>query len=431
MPDAAAYLQRHIEDLVGVRSGSIAAAQGEWAQRVQLQLLRAARRAGPDTTKGQFYSTAAKLPNLIPFLAAQIYPYALGARVDKVWQNILQPFTLTYPAIALRNPANFDYVLRGFADTAKQLATNMGGLQRFLVSKGLAPADQPFEAHKWMREGLDRSAARRLGRNAIEGLNRAAMFFYSKSDEATRMIAYHVARRIAEDAKRGVPRALDVLQEAGPGWRSEILEKLSRGRDVTDDVAAWLNGYTSFNYNRVSMSEYGRFFGSLMSTFTKWPLSLLGDIAYRVDKGTAAGARLSPEMMRLGMKYLGPWLGLAGVHHLVADDIEQSPVAQNVVGRDLASAAPLGSLSSLLKGGPIASAPVPRLVGETLHAGVNRGPEAAGVTLLRQMPQFVPGGVVLRFMYRDLPMWSGEEPEKGGPGRLLLDDLGIERDEQD
>lgn len=427
-PEASGYITRLIHDLVGVREGSAAAAQGEFGRRIQMNLWRAARRAGEYTATGKMYLQLAKLPDAISFFSSQLYAYGLGMRVDKFLENLTQPLTLTIPSIGIRNGG---YVMRGAADMlvhfGKGLRRGEPSLKEFLESKGLNPPDQPFESSRWLREGLERSPLRRAGQAVLEGSSRAAMLLYQQSDIMTRGITYHAARRVAEDVMSGklAGRNLEIiLEEMGSGYRNLIREKLERGEDITQTVAEWMNAHTMFNYNRVSMSEYGRFMGSLFSTFSKWPTSIIGDLASRVDRVSRGDARLGPEMMRTGVKYLVPWLVLKGLHGAVSEELDESPMAQMIVGKDLSKPAPIRSAT-----GGLISAPLPRAVTEVGVKLIEDDPAAAGAAALRNMLPFTPGGVWIRMLYKDFPMWRGEQPDRGNPLELLLRDTGISEED--
>lgn len=418
-PEAAGYLDRYVEDLVGVRAGSAAAAQGEWLTRFQILAARRARTSRPGSAQQMYWRMAGRLPDALPFMAAQIYPYALGMKASKLTQNLLSPVVLGMPTLGIRNS---HLVIQGVADLIRVGPREMA---RILRREGLAPADQPFEAHRWLAEGLERSPLKRYGRGALEAVNKLAMHMYQKTDDLTRGVTYFAARRLAEDMRRGVPRALEALDRMGPGYAASVREQLARGEDVSREVAAWLNGYTQFNYNRAAMSEYGRFMGSLFSTFSKWPTSIAGDFAGHIDRGTRDG-KLPAELMKLGWKYLGPWLALLGAQRVLLEPAaESTPELEAVVGRDITAAAPGSSLRSLLKGD--LAGPLPRAAGEVASAATSDEPEKLGAALLRNMAPFMPGGVVLRFYYDDLPTWRGESTagKTETPMRRLLEDLGI------
>jgi hypothetical protein len=411
-PEAAAYIQRHIEDLVGVRDGSAAAAQGRLFNSLQLKLLRAARRAGNGPT-GWLIRGAAKFPDLVAALQAQVYPFALGLRVDKILENLTSPYLLTLPTLG---PRGLKYVAQGTFDAV----LSMFKTRRLLLSKGLMPADQPFEAHRWMHEGLSASPIRELGSKALNGLNRFCMFAYQQTDMLTRGITYHTARRMAADMRAGNPGALHLLQEMDPGYQKLVAAKLEAGGDVTDDVAKWLNGYTQFNYNRASMSEYGRFMGHMFSTFSKWPTSIAGDFAYRVEKGLDEG-RLTPEMMKLGMKYFAPLLSLyaadKALEHLADLSPEESGRMEMLIGKGgLSGLAPVGAIFGI-----VTSAPLPSLAADFWTADA----EEIGSVFRRQFARFTPGGTLLRLWYRDLPGWIDDEPTSRAVGTVLTEDLGL------
>ena len=55
---------------------------------------------------------------------------------------------------------------------------------------------------------------------------------------------------------------------------------------------------TQFNYNRTTLSEYGRYMGPVFTMFTKWPLSIAGDVRSKLLN--------EKQYKKAATKYLGP-----------------------------------------------------------------------------------------------------------------------------
>lgn len=432
-PVSAAYIRNYIEDLVGVRSGSAAELRGKFGDRLQLAAMRRARRATGQAEK-TFYTAIARVPDLMPRVSQHMYSYYLGAKLHKVLENVTSPFTVGLASTGARSTGHW---LGGTADVIRAWS-GKGGAKRMkqeLVERGLMPADQPFEAHRWMREGLERSPVKRLGTKALDGLNRFVMFAYQQSDAITRGITLNTSKRFASGMQRGDATAMRVLDDMSPGYRAEVQELLGRGEDPTDSIARWLNGYTQFNYNRASMSEYGRFMGGLFSTFSKWPTSTFGEIAYRVGAAHDSGV-WTPHMTKLAQKYFGPWIALQAVSRVIRaeGDVERAadPTASvpswQEMNPQLAQAVPdPGRLSPFgTLGGLVTSAPGPRGAYDVSKKIVDGQPNAAAAAALRAALPFAPGSVVLRFFVEDLPAWGGETPQaKTAP--YILQEMGLRK----
>lgn len=436
-PISAEYIRRYVEDIVGVRAGSAAEMRGEAGARIQLFLMRKARRATRPAEKA-FYTAAARLPDLLPRVSGNMYSYYLGAKLHKVAENLTSPFTVGIPSTGLHKSAG--QWIAGTADVIKTFGRGPRGTKRMkeeLIERGLMPADQPFEAHRWMREGLERSWFKRNGTAAMDGVNRLAMYMYQQSDAITRGITLQTSKRFAAGMRRGDPKAIEVIKHMDPGYQAEVRELLARGEDPTDSIARWLNGYTQFNYNRASMSEYGRFMGGLFSTFSKWPTSTFGEIAYRVEAAHDSG-QWSPHMAKLAQKYFGPWIALFAVSRVIRDGItdgvdeqtlnpfsrgtpewrDASPQLAQVLP-DPGRLTPLGTL-----GGLVTSAPAPRGTYDVSKQILDGNLSGASMAALRAALPFTSGSVIGRFIVEDLPAWQGERPD-GKVHDALLQGLGI------
>lgn len=443
-PEAGGYINRHIEDLVGIREGSMEAAKGEWLAGKQLKYERLARKAGLDTPAGQMWHLVSKVPDIVPMLSNQLYSYSLGARVDKLFENSFQFVMLGIPSTGARSVTHW---AGGVYDLFTNFAKSPGKIKELLEKKGLAPAEQPFEAGKWLREGLERSVLKRGGSQLLELSNRLAMSLYTQTDLLNRGITYYAAQRIARSMESGEASALKIIKEMGPGYQMEVREKLARGEKVGDDIAAWLNSYTQFNYNRATMSEYGRYMGNFFATFSKWPTAVVGDLAYRADKVRMGHGQVPPEVFKGVMRYLAPLVALraAGAAYTSfqdgatrPDEIVQKllspsskefftdhPRQSQVIGRDFEHIAPIGTVTSPMEGG-IFAAPAPRAgvqVAKSILAGDVHG---TAKTVLRVASPFMPFGVWMRFIMKDIPGWQNQEVPQESPMELLGQKAGLD-----
>jgi hypothetical protein len=446
---AAEYLDRLVQDLVGPREGTVAASQGRWVAQKQLDWARAARAAPAGSAKRLVSSMMAELPNMLAGATHNIYPFALGARPDKILENLTSPILVGIPSTGAKA---FKHWLGAMGDFGGDLVRSKFRIRRMeeeLVARGLMPRDQPLDSHRWMREGLERSMPRVWGRWAIDKAADWAMKAYRRTDGITRGVTLRAAERMSAALMHDAHLRADLLSHMGAGTAAQVDDLIRAGRvdDVTTEVARWLNGYTQFNYNRASMSEYGRTMGGLFSTFSKWPTSTVGEVASRLEAG--ANGKMTPELMKLTVKYLGPLLALrivgAGIMAKdgystgeVADAathggtmrrvVADHPGAEYWVGSNPEGWTPIGTVKGLLDN-PFATAPAVRFSKSALTAVTEGDRKVAGAAAAQAAMMFAPGNWVLRMYYQDLPTFRGE----GRPGQrtdqLLLDDLGIGDDD--
>jgi len=429
-PQGAEYVKNWIMDVTSVREGTVEAVRGRWNRDATRKLWVKAQEVGPTSAEGRVYRTLGSSLDQLPKLSNNVYSFSLGGRVDKVIENFTSPFLLGLPSIGYQNSkhvvlATLDMVKHFFDG---RLQGSHESLSKFLTTKGLAPADQPFEAHRWMREGLNQSKLAELGSDALNKFNQIFMKAFQKTDEITRGITYYTAKRLAaEIADKGTGKQQQVMREMSPGYKFLFKEALAKGEDTTDLLSHWLNGYTQFNYNRVTMSAYGREMGSLFSTFSKWPTAIAGDVINRIDRKMVSKTSGAAETKQFFLKYVAPYALLMGAQKVFYEDyVADSPRAKQILGTDLAKPAPLSSLVGFrnpLQGGPALRGAIG--VGLPLAQGDVKKATGAAVD---SVTMFMPFGAAARFLYKDWPEWTGEDNKSESLSKQFLEEADLFED---
>lgn len=284
--------------------GTRAKTWGSATQDLQNTLLNMAEKGG---TKGQLANWMLEAgPNTFMRFTNAVYPNFLGFNIRSAIQNMTQPFLVTAPELgAVLGPA---YILR----TLPKLAN---------LKQVLTDAEQ-YRAAQWSTElqtvleaGLKRSWIGEASDTTIAKFNKLAMGLYETAERANRAFVVSMGRELAKDVLNpgaGLHKsAMDFVGKLNPGVRNAVKEAIAaqNTKEVERLLINNLLDKTIFQYNRGSMSEFGRTMGPVLSTFSKWPTVLVGDIleAYEREglvKGTLQNMR----------KYVGPLVLLASAN---------------------------------------------------------------------------------------------------------------------
>lgn len=407
------YVRNHVRDLTGVRRKTIAGMTSQLAEQWKLaneQKALAAKEAG-QTAKAAWYNLLSKQDDIMSAASANAYTYFLGLRPDAALRNISQPLFMTAPHIPASNPADAARrVGSAYKRALVDLTTQRPEIMEQLRKAGQIPADQLFEAEKALKSGLEQGMGAKLGR-ANDKFARLAMLAYKSSDVYNRLVTKHIADDLIEDAFRyakgernaATENALLAIQGASPGYRAAMEKALRSG----DQEAAkrlmenYLIGHTQFNYNKVSMSEYGRAMGHLFSMFSKWPTSVLGEVLGAVD-ARSIGRAMPHNETRILWKYLAPTLlAYTAQKQYWEPEVKEGTgvgpaIARLGMGTDLRKWTPGDTLTSIARGElgkmPPALEAVSKM-GEALSEGK---PAQAGRALLDAALSGVPFGVVAK-----------------------------------
>jgi hypothetical protein len=187
-----------------------------------------------------------------------------------------------------------------------------------------------------------------------------------------------------------------------------------------------------FNYDKATMSEFGRYMGPMFSVFTKWPTSIGGDINYSIR-----AKKLPKSVADIGYRYMGPLAGAALMEHVltgvatdagILDEGREDPRYQKLVGKaGVTGMHPLGSIASIYKG-DVLSPPIVSSAVKVVSAASHLSPYDLWVSANDAAAGFVPGAGLVRFMFDDIPtLYTGEKAE----GRTLPGKVAQQLDMED
>jgi hypothetical protein len=235
---------------------------------------------------------------------------------------------------------------------------------------------------------------------------------YSGIDSVNRAVTLGVADQMISDLMRNSKLAQAALTKFPTVIQSEIQKSLVAGNEQAAHrvLAEYLNAATQFNYNRASLSEFGRTMGPLFSTFTKWPSAIAGDIVqeYR-DRGIMGGSIRNAE------KYIAPLLLLQVFDSAIlgeGSDSELSDRKKLLFGKyGLSSAAPIGTIKSIATGDFFTPPVVDAVYKGVISPVIIGRPEQVHKNVVKAVDGFMPGSVWVRVFTKDLPtLMEGKKP---------------------
>ncbi len=429
-PMAADYVQNYVSDVAGGLKG-LAAESTEFMEKFQKKNYRKAieAEAQGDTTAAAFHRMKTRFPQYAQYLQAQLYPYLLGMRVDAVLRNLTQPYLLTIPDIGGSAKYKAELVGRSLLETAK-FPFNPKALDE-LKSKGWMPPDPTPGAFQAMSRGIEQGGKIKRGaKKALEAANNLAMYGYQQSDVANRVITLGVGKKLTKDILNGNKSALSYVNKLPPAYKSKAKQAIAaqKPEQLRDVVTDHLIATTQFNYNRPSMSEFGRQAGTAFSMFSKWPTAIGADLFDGFDAAkfakTRGETRLNPGVSKAMRKYMGPYVGLMAANAMITGgtgsrtvdaalglEEERSPRREQIMGRSLPGAAPLTSITSVFSDpGQAFTPPIVDAFKDLISGNADT---AFGL---------VPGATYARFITERLPAWAEDERGKK-PTQAIKEDV--------
>lgn len=412
--DDADFIDKVISDISGRRGGTFAA----WteAQRVawQVSMERAASEARNSQSKDG-YQFLSETPGFIAGLFNQVYPNLLGLSPRAVIQNLMQPAFMTMPELG------YSYGFRQLGKAYAKLLT--GGYQDILkkaTAEGAVPAQWTTELRDAVRGGVKRGALYRVTDAILDKWANIAMFFFEASERINRASHYLISRDIAQDILKGEDGPKAFLARIPPTYRRDILAAAKQGNTNETErlVRNYIIGKTLFNYNRITMSEFGRSMGPLFSMFSKWPTSVAGEL---LDIYQTRGAgRGTAEVAR---RYLFPLALASGIGYMLfpsefPDSKKMLPAPKATTGEQLlfgkpksalirgpATATPLGSVEGIVSG-RVFSPPIVTFVKDPVVALLTMDPDKFKKWAIDSSKTLVPGAGIIRFLEKDVPAIS-------------------------
>jgi hypothetical protein len=276
-------------------------------------------------------------PNNFMRVTGAVYPNFLGLNVRSALQNLTQPFLVTAPELGVVLGPR--YIMRTFAKT-KDLRTIMQDAAQY------SPAQWSTELQSVLESGLKRSWIGEVTDEGIRKYTKLAMGMYEMAEKANRTFVVSMGRELTKDVLANDKVAMQYVQKMGAGLRREVMDALA-AKDSTKVEQLLINNLldkTIFQYNTGSMSQFGRSMGPVLSTFSKWPTVLVGDV---IDTYERRGA--GKGSMDLARKYMGPLVLLASLNAAISGGKpftqEDPQIAATIGGKQgLTSLSPLMSL---------------------------------------------------------------------------------------
>jgi hypothetical protein len=236
-----------------------------------------------------------------------------------------------------------------------------------------------------------------------------------------RGIAYRMSQIFVDDLVRGSAAATTSLKRMPPPTIRAIEQALQEGDRTTalKHAATHIINSTQYQYNRASMSEYGRTMGPLFSVFSKWPTATVGQVVESYRSKGLGGASIDT-----GKKLVLPMLLLEAADRIYlmsqGEDTFSDREAKFVSKSGLSGAAPLGNLSGIATG-DFFTPPAVDIATKAFIRPVSRGQwdslgESVGNGVQESLYQFAPGaaGGWIRFLTDDVvTVVEGERPEGG------------------
>jgi hypothetical protein len=407
---AAGYISKHLEDLISPSSRdtvSNALKQKKTAAYVELSL-----QAARGSKSAAIAKDLAKDGNdFISTVINQAYPNFLGFSPRATLQNLCQPFTMTVPELG------YVYGAAHYMRAVRDMVTGTGGSRALnvLQEQGYLQKEFSKEMQDVLRNSVEASLPKNIGRKALDKYNDMAMWMYGMAEQLNRKTINTMAINVAEDMLAGKEAAKRFVGQMDPGSRRAIGIAMKNGDvgAVTDRMQKFLLGKTAYNYDKVSLAEYGRSVGPALAAFTKYPASMLGEALNEIEKGGAirgtagAVAKVLPKALTRGSlkivaKYGLPAFALSKINGLLQEEgimtPKQAGPSQVLLGKPgLVGVSPIGTFSSIIKGdltppliGSILLAPVKGMKGvdDLLNTTM---PFGSGIRVIDDMMQVLDG----------------------------------------
>lgn len=420
-------------DVKGTRQDTLAQLGTQMKEELKSwALVRAANETNP-IRKGM-YEFVDKVPEAMQVAMRQVYANYLGWNPKSLLQNIVSPALGAVPdfgsvygsknlykawgdIIDLRNNG---IEIKLSAPMAKALGKQPGEIIKtnklniFLQNEGFHPEQWSGEMVDAL-EGGYKAELGRMSRKAIDELNAKLMWGFEKTELAARAQAVFMGRNIAKDLIEKPELRERILKKIdSPAYQRQIAQALKVGdsETVMDLVPRFINSNNMFNYNKINMSQYGRYMGPLFSVFSKWPTSIAGRIWSDVErKGIETGGE------NVFRTLMAPYLLLAATDYVTSEAREDSPRARRVVGANgLRSWTPFDAATPFATGEGIGASPAFQTVGE-VGTGIaraagemtygDRDTEKATEHLMRgfgsALRTYLPGAGAYRIMKDEVP----------------------------
>lgn len=401
------YINNLLTDIIGVRQGTAA----ELALNRKTDFLKSMDRLQAKATnpisKAAFGALKA-LPDVFEDLNKQIYPNLLGLSPRALLQNLTQAWAKTAPELGTRY--GYFTVIRGVAHAVLNFKKQAARIEQL----GFVPAEFVAKYNRAVADGIRRSSLYALPLDVVQKMGDVAMFLYTRTDQLNRMIALSTADIMANDLTKKSGKVKALAQMSLRKFSPEIQKAVNAAgtaEQKAEVIGTYLSAATQYNYNRASMSEYGRVMGPFFSTFSKWPTATAGEIISDIrSKGLIKGG------WRDANKFILPLMMFKGMDYVLsggAPEEERSDRFKKLLGSGgLAGAAPVGSIKGMITGEFFTPPAIDAITQSVILPVFREGrPVNPAVGIGNAVGQFTPGAVYVRFLTDDaVTLLTGERP---------------------
>lgn len=411
---SANYTEKLLADLMGTRKGTAAEYFSKQQDAFHVAMDRSIRNAGSEYQRAAL-RTVKMLPTMLQDMAKQVYPNLLGAFSPRTLiMNLTQTFTKTLPEFG--GPYGSLLFMRGAARVGG--VRNLPKYMRRMESMGLAPRRYVGGSLDYLDEGLMRSGLAQSLKRGSRAVADIGMKPYEWAETVNRGIAFGASEMMANDLLRGSKLAQSALMKFPSSVRSAV-ERAQASGDVGEmvrEIATHVVNSTQYQYNRASMSEYGRTLGPIFSTFSKWPTATLGQVVetYRTKGALGGSAKVAEQLV-------APWLLLEGADFLMGQYSDEGLTdrQKKLFSKEgLSQAAPIGTLKGIATGDFFTPPAIDTALKLFVQPSQSKDSEEA-IDKMRKAAEngiymFAPGGMGgwIRFITDDLTtLTTGERPE--------------------
>lgn len=365
--------------------------------------------------KGPVIQAAGSVAKAVPYIVGDmtklVHANLLGLNPHSLLLNAMHSLTVTAPELG--SAYGYATVLRGIGKTVMDLP----GQMKKVTDLGFKPDEFVGAYSRYVSEGIRRTSLYSMSQSAVDWMGKAAMYLYTRMDHVNRAVTLSTAEMVAYDLARGSEAALTALKKQ-PSSLQRAINNASNTEEVANLIATHLNATSNKNYNKISMSQYGRDMGPLFSTFSKWPTAVVGSAIQEArNKGLISGG--SRTLEKLAVPFI--MLQLADIAIFGADpekpwqenDDKKSDIMKKLLGSEgLSSAAPIGTLKSITEGRLFTPPVVDLVINGLLRPALEGNSDKLAKTLSQALQDFGPGSVIVRFITDDLLTYmSGTRPE--------------------
>jgi hypothetical protein len=251
---------------------------------------------------------------------------------------------------------------------------------------------------------------------------------YASVETSNRYLTARMGNILAQDLLAGNKSAAKYVNQLEQGYKSQVTSLLNNIKvrkelgNSTKELEQELSGTlmrhmvskSAFNYDKYSASQFARSVGPMLSQFTKWPTSILGDvISIARDPRIAGQDKLNryaqQKFSKYMSKYLLPTALVWGGHQLATGTgVADTEGYKQLVGRGstgLTSTMPIASAVGALTDSTMFTPPILEAAGKGAKAF---GEDPADLDnwmnkTWKGMRPFVPGEGIYRLLVEDIP----------------------------